>query len=66
MLGRDGTLHFQCVTPNGTSRHIWSAPLSTGAWQTFVIGFRISRGSDGWTSFWYNGAQQAFTSGSTR
>jgi hypothetical protein len=33
----DGTLHFQYITPDGTSRHIWNTPLRTGAWQTFVI-----------------------------
>jgi hypothetical protein len=62
----DGMLHFQYVTPNGTSRHIWNAPLRVGQWQTFVIAFRVSRGADGWTSFWYNGAQQRFTDGSTQ
>jgi Polysaccharide lyase len=62
----DGTLHFQYVTPNGTSRHIWNTPFRTGAWQTFVIGFKVSRGNDGWTSFWYNGVQQKFTDGSTQ
>jgi hypothetical protein len=39
----DGTLHFQYITPDGTSRHIWNTPLRTGAWQTFVIGFRVPR-----------------------
>jgi hypothetical protein len=62
----DGTLHFQYITPNGTSRHIWSTPFRPNTWQTFVIGFRVSRGNDGWTSLWYDGAPQQFTNGQTR
>jgi hypothetical protein len=54
----DGMLHFQYTPPSGSARHIWSAPLRLNTWQTFVIGFRVSRGADGWTSFWYNGVQQ--------
>jgi hypothetical protein len=62
----DGMLHFQYTPPRGSARHIWSAPLRLNTWQTFVIGFRVSRGADGWTSFWYNGAQQRFNDGSTQ
>jgi hypothetical protein len=36
------------------------------AWNSFVIGFKLSRGGDGWVEFWYNGVQQRFTNGSTR
>jgi len=61
----DGQLHFQYTPPNGHDVHIWNAPFKTGVWQTFVIGFKVSRGNDGWTSFWYNGVQQKFTNGST-
>jgi hypothetical protein len=60
----DGTLHFQYITPDGTSRHIWNTPLR--AWQAFVIGFRVSRDSDGWTQLWHNGARQTFTNGATQ
>ncbi len=60
----DGQLHFQLVTPRGGSTHIWSAPLSLNTWNTFVIGFRLSRTSSiGWVEFWYNGVQQRFTNG---
>jgi Polysaccharide lyase len=61
----DGQLHFQYIKPDGSSQHIWSAPLKLNTWQTFVIGFKLSAGNDGWTQFWYNGAQQKFTNGST-
>jgi Polysaccharide lyase len=63
----DGQLHFQYTPPNGDDRHIWSTPLSLNTWNTFVIGFRLSRSSSaGWTEFWYNGVQQRFANGSTR
>jgi hypothetical protein len=62
----DGQLHFQYTPPRGADRHIWNAPLKLNTWQTFVIGFKVSRGSDGWTSFWYNGEPQRFTDGSTQ
>lgn len=62
----DGTLHFQYITPDGTSRHIWNTPLRTGAWQAFVIGFHVSRDSDGWTQLWHNGTRQTFTNGATQ
>jgi hypothetical protein len=62
----DGTLHFQYTTPDGADRHIWNTPLRTNTWQTFVIGFRVSRGSDGWTQLWHNGARQTFTNGSNQ
>ncbi len=63
----DGQLHFQLTGPH-LDRHIWNAPLSLGRWNTFVIGFKLSRSSSGpkagWVSFWYNGVQQTFTDGS--
>jgi hypothetical protein len=63
----DGRLHFQYSPPSGSDQHIWSAPLSLNSWNTFVIGFRVSRSAaTGWTEFWYNGVQQRFTNGSTR
>lgn len=62
----DGRLHFQYTRPDGSSSHIWSAAFRIGVWETYVIGFRVSRGSDGWTEFWHNGVQQRFTNGSTR
>ena len=61
----DGMLHFQLVTPKGGSTHIWSAPLSLNTWNTFVIGFRLSKSAaTGWVEFWYNGVQQRFINGS--
>jgi hypothetical protein len=63
----DGQLHFQLTSPDGSDRHIWNAPLSLNTWNSFVIGFKLSRsGSAGWVEFWYNGVQQKFTNGSTR
>jgi hypothetical protein len=62
----DGQLHFQLYSPNGSERHIWSAPLPVNSWNSFVIGFKLSRAGDGWVEFWYNGAQQRFTNGATR
>jgi hypothetical protein len=64
----DGKLHFQLVSPNGASQHIWNAPLSLGRWNSFVVGFKLSRtatgSTAGWVSFWYNGVQQTFVNGS--
>lgn len=62
----DGVLYFQHISPDGSDRHIWSTSLRLNTWNTFVIGYKLSRGSDGWVSFWYNGAQQQFSNGSTR
>jgi Polysaccharide lyase len=66
----DGQLHFQLVSPDGASQHIWNAPLSLGRWNSFVIGFKLSRtatgSTAGWVSFWYNGVQQTFVDGSKR
>jgi polysaccharide lyase-like protein len=66
----DGMLHFQLISPNGSSRHIWNAPLVVNRWHTFVIGFRLSRSASGtgagWVSFWYDGVQQTFVGGSTQ
>src|SRR5689334_16050168 len=59
----DGQLHFQYTPPKGSDRHIWNTSFKINTWHTFVIGWKISRGSDGWTSFWYNGAQQTFVDG---
>jgi Polysaccharide lyase len=62
----DGQLHFQYTPPSGADQHIWNGPLSLNKWNSFVIGFKLSRGSDGWISFWVNGVQQKFTNGSTK
>jgi hypothetical protein len=62
----DGQLHFQLTGPGNPDVHIWNAPLSVNTWNSFVIGFKLSSGSDGWVSFWYNGVPQKFTNGSTR
>ena len=63
----DGMLHFQLEQPGGTSTHIWNAPLKLNTWQTFVIGFRLSRSNSvGWVQFWYDGVQQKFTNGATQ
>jgi hypothetical protein len=62
----DGKLYFQLFAPDGADRHIWSTALSVNAWNSFVIGFKLSRGGDGWVEFWYNGVAQKFTNGSTR
>ena len=60
----DGQLHFQLVQPDGSSRHIWNAPLKLNTWNTFVIGFKLSRSNTvGWVQFWYDGVQQTFTNG---
>jgi Polysaccharide lyase len=61
----DGQLHFQLISPDGSDRHIWNAPLPVNTWNSFVIGFRLSRGSDGWVQFWYDGVPQRFTNGAT-
>jgi hypothetical protein len=62
----DGQLHFQLISPDGSDRHIWNGPLAAGAWHSFVIGFKLSRGTDGWVQFWYDGVQQHFTNGGTQ
>ncbi len=64
----DGQLHFQLTTPSGADSHIWNAPLSLNTWNSFVIGFKLSRTASGsgagWVSFWYNGIRQTFVNGS--
>jgi hypothetical protein len=62
----DGQLHFQLIAPDGSDRHIWTGPLRVNSWDSFVIGFKLSRHGDGWVEFWYNGGQQRFTDGTTR
>jgi hypothetical protein len=62
----DGRLYFQHISPNGADRHIWSTAFPVNRWNRIVIGMRVSRGSDGWVEFWYNGAQQTFSNGATR
>jgi hypothetical protein len=63
----DGMLHFQLEQPGGSWTHIWNAPLKLDTWNTFVIGFRLSRSASvGWVQFWYNGVQQKFTNGATQ
>jgi Polysaccharide lyase len=66
----DGKLHFQLTAPSGSDRDIWVAPLSLSKWNSYVIGFKLSRSGSGsaagWVSFWYNGVQQKLTDGSTR
>ena len=63
----DGQLHFQLISPNGSSRHIWNAPFVVNTWHSFVIGFKLSKtasgASAGWVSFWYDGVQQTFVGG---
>jgi hypothetical protein len=62
----DGQLHFQHISPDGSDRHIWNAPLRLDTWQSFAIGFKLSRGNDGWVEFWYNGVQQKLSNGQNR
>ncbi|MCT9930265.1 carbohydrate-binding protein [Planotetraspora sp. A-T 1434] len=62
----DGMLHFQLTTPGGSTPHIWNGPLRLNTWQSFVIGYRVSRGTDGWVEFYVDGVQQTFTNGQTR
>jgi hypothetical protein len=63
----DGRLYFQHISPDGSDRHIWSTPLPIGSWNSFVIGFRLSRNDrDGWVEFWYNGEKQTLSNNSTR
>ncbi len=61
----DGMLHVQYVSPDGrTDRNIWSTPLRTGVWHSFVVGIRLSRSSsDGFIEFWYDGQRQRFVNG---
>ena len=63
----DGQLHFQLISPNGSSRHIWNTKFVTGKWHSFVIGFKLSRTASGanagWVSLWYDGVQQTFVGG---
>ncbi|SDY88778.1 Polysaccharide lyase [Amycolatopsis xylanica] len=62
----DGKLNFQLTNPNGSSKHIWSMNFPLNSWNSFVIGYKISKGNDGWTEFWVNGKQQTFSNGQTR
>lgn len=62
----DGKLHFQLTAPTGGSRHIWTVPFPAGQWNDWVIGFRLSRGNDGWVELYRNGVQQTFSNGQQR
>jgi hypothetical protein len=62
----DKMLHFQHISPNGSDRHIWNAPLLVNTWQSFVIGFKLSRGGDGWVEFYYDNKQQTLSNGQLR
>lgn len=62
----DGKLHFQLTAPSGGSKHIWTVPFPTGQWNDWVIGFRLSRGNDGWVELYRNGVQQTFGNGQKR
>jgi hypothetical protein len=62
----DGMLHFQITAPAGATRHIWSTRFPVNQWNRIVVGYRISRGNDGWVEFWWNGVQQRFSNGQTR
>jgi Polysaccharide lyase len=62
----DGMLHFQITAPAGATQHIWSTRFPVNQWNRIVIGFKVSRGSDGWVEFWWNGTQQRFSNGQTR
>lgn len=41
-------------------------PFPTGQWNDWVIGFRLSRGNDGWVELYRNGVQQTFDNGQKR
>ncbi|HXF09982.1 MAG TPA: RICIN domain-containing protein [Desulfuromonadaceae bacterium] len=63
----DGTITMTYQDPSGAFHVIWSAPLVTGIYNNFVL--HLSPTLDeatGWIEFWYNGAAQKFTDGSTR
>ena len=62
----DGKLYFQLTGPNGSDRHIWSANFPVNTWNNFAIGYKVSKGSDGWCEFYFNGKQQTFSNGQTR
>ena len=62
----DGKLHFQLTAPTGGSKHIWTVPFPTNQWNDWVIGFKLSRGNDGWVELYRNGEQQTFDNGQKR
>lgn len=62
----DGKLSFQLTAPSGGSKHIWTVPFPTGQWNDWVIGFKLSRGNDGWVELYRNGVQQTFDNGQKR
>jgi hypothetical protein len=62
----DGKLYFQHISPDGADRHLWSSSFPVNSWNTFAIGYRLSRGNDGWVEFYYNGTLQKFSNGQTR
>jgi hypothetical protein len=60
----DGQLQFQHISPDGSDRAIWKTPLPIGSWNSFVVGFKLSRDNRvGWVSFWYNGQPQRLANG---
>lgn len=62
----DGKLYFQLTAPSGANKHIWSTNFPVNTWNTFAIGYKLSKGNDGWCEFYYNGKLQTFSNGQTR
>jgi hypothetical protein len=45
---------------------IWSAPLTTGKWNRFIVHKKFAKNSSGFVEFWLNGVKQTFKDGSTK
>jgi len=62
----DNKLYFQHISSDGSDRHIWSTTFPVDTWNSFAIGYKVSKGSDGWCEFYVNGKLQTLSNGQTR
>jgi hypothetical protein len=63
----NGQIDLEYADPALKTTQLWSAPLTLNHWNSFVIGFKVSKNpSKGWVQFWYNGKRQTLTGGTTQ
>jgi hypothetical protein len=64
-----GNLNLNQFNPSGAGGQtfLWSTPLVTNAWVSHVLAISVSdQDFGGYLEYWYNGAQQTFTTGTNR
>jgi hypothetical protein len=65
----NGVLSLNQYNPSTAGGHtlLWSTPVVTNAWVSHVLAISVSdQDYGGYIEYWYNGAQQTFTTGTNR